>query len=111
MTRRREDGILKAPSALPARERSGTVVDLMIVPWNCSELATVITLDQCSDLTRALEEAGIDCHVKVVDRTLHSGSRERSETLFQEHSCQYTIYVLRRELQAALETTGLTPIR
>lgn len=55
MTRRREDGILKAPSALPARERSGT--------------------------------------------------------LFQEHSCQYTIYVLRRELQAAIEATGLTPIR
>ena len=83
----------------------------MIMPWNRSELATVFTLEQCSRLTQALEEAGIDCHVKVVDRILHSGSRERSGTLFQEHRCQYIIYVLRRELQAAREVTGLIPIR
>lgn len=86
----------------------------MILPWNRSELATVLTLEQCSAITDALEQAGIDCHVKARDRgssSLGFGSRERSGTLFQEHRWLYTIYVLRRDLPAALAATGLAPIR
>ena len=86
----------------------------MIMPWNRSELATVLTLEQCNAVTRALEQAGIDCHVKAVDRAspaLVSGSRERQGTLPQEYRQQYIIYVLRRELSAARAAAGLAPIR
>lgn len=83
----------------------------MILPWNRSELGTVLTLEQCSAITDALEQAGIDCHVKAVDRASRSGSRGRSGTLFQDHRWLYTIYVLRRDLSAAQAATGLSPIR
>lgn len=86
----------------------------MILPWNRSELAIVFNMEQCNAITDALEQAGIDCHVKARDRTspgLSMGSRERSGTLFQEHRWMYTIYVLRRDLPAARAATGLSPIR
>lgn len=86
----------------------------MILPWNRSELGTVLTLEQCSAITDALEQAGIDCHVKARDRGSPGpgfGSRERSGTIFQEPRWLYTIYVLRRDLPAAQAATGLRPIR
>ena len=83
----------------------------MILPWNRSELAIVFNMEQCNAITGALEQAGIDCHVKVRDRSSSGGARERSGTLFQDHRWMYTIYVLRRDLPAAQAATGLSPIR
>lgn len=83
----------------------------MILPWNRSELAIVFNMEQCNAITDTLEQAGIDCHVKAVDRASRSGSRGRSGTLFQDHRWLYTIYVLRRDLPAAQAATGLSPIR
>lgn len=86
----------------------------MILPWNRSELAIVFNMEQCNAITDALEQAGIDCHVKARDRSspgLSMGNRERSGTLFQDHRWLYTIYVLRRDLPAAQAATGLSPIR
>lgn len=82
----------------------------MILPWNRSELAIVFNMEQCNAITDALEQAGIDCHVKVRDRSSRSG-RGRSGALFQDHRWLYTIYVLRRDLPAAQAATGLSPIR
>lgn len=86
----------------------------MILPWNRSELAIVFNMEQCNAITDTLEQAGIDCHVKAVDRGstgLGFGNRERSGTIFQEPRWLYTIYVLRRDLPAAQAATGLRPIR
>ena len=83
----------------------------MILPWNRSELAIVFNMEQCNAITDALEQAGIDCHVKARGRTSGGGARGRSGTLFQEHRWLYTIYVLRRDLPAAQAATGLRPIR
>lgn len=83
----------------------------MILPWNRSELAIVFNMEQCNAITGALEQAGIDCHVKVRDRSSSGGARGRSGNLFQEHRWLYTIYVLRRDLPTAQAATGLSPIR
>ena len=83
----------------------------MILPWNHSELAIVFDMEQCSAITDALAQAGIDYHVKARDRASCGGARGRSGTLFQEHRWLYTIYVLRRDLPAAQAATGFRPIR
>lgn len=87
----------------------------MIAPWNRCELATVLSQEECDHLTRALEDAGLDYQVKVIDRAspsaLSMGTRERSGVFLQPGSIQYHIYVRQKDREKAREVTGLGPIR
>ncbi len=89
----------------------------MIHLFNRCELASCFNMEQCQAIEKALRDNQIPYHTKVIDRSSPSafsmGARERGGTLFHDmaQNWRYVIYVKRKDREAALDCTGLRPIR
>ena len=85
----------------------------MITIFNRREVQVFTSLHRCEEAAKALEGHGIQTHVRARDRfspsVFSGGSRERSGTMFQNPSVQYqyTLYVRRRDYDAARDLLGL----
>ncbi len=85
----------------------------MLTIFNRREVQVFTSLSRCEAAAKTLERHGIQTHVHARDRfspsAFSAGSRERSGTMFQSPSVQYsyTLYVHRRDYDAARDLLGL----
>ena len=76
-----------------------------MLPFFHRELTVCSTLDRCEAVRAALDQAGLPHWVRARDRAspspLSLGTRERAGTFGQPSVWTYTIYVRRRDHEAA----------
>ena len=85
----------------------------MLTIFNRREVQIFFSFNQCEEAARALELSGIQTHIRTRDRFSPSifsfGTRERSGIMFQkpDFQYQYTLYVHRRDYDAARDLLGM----
>ena len=85
---------------------------MLLTVFNRREVHTFSSIEACEKAAKQLEHCGIKTHIRARDRfspsVFSTGSRERAGTLFQNPGMQYqyTLYVHRREYDAARELLG-----
>ena len=76
-----------------------------MLPFFHRELTVCSTLDRCEAVRAALDQAGLPHWVRARDRAspspLSLGTRERAGTFGQPSAWTYTIYVWRKDWDAA----------